>query len=163
MYLSSRLPRIETTVLLGQLEGIDRPVLAQGRNHVEMRNQKDRLALARAVQPRHQIALARRRLEHLDVGIRESRRLQACGHRVRRSLGVARRGRGVDFEQFLVDVVRERLARRERVSGGGAAARAHQRDHADAKHGRAQHRPDLARISDVPIHSALQGILTRFD
>ena len=53
--------RVVISVLLGQLERIDRPVRAQRRHHVEMGQQKDRLARAAAMQPGDQIALVRRR------------------------------------------------------------------------------------------------------
>ena len=41
--------RIEVAVVLGELERFDRPVVADSRNDIEMRNQEDRLARPAAV------------------------------------------------------------------------------------------------------------------
>ena len=109
--------RIEIAVLLDQLERIDRPVLAVGRHHVEMRHQQDRLARAGAAQPRDQIALARRRRERVDVGVRKAGGAQPGRHRFGRARGVAGRGHRVDLDQLLVDVEGELLLRGQRFGG----------------------------------------------
>ena len=110
--------RVIIAVLLGQLERIDRPVRAQRRHHVEMRHQQYRLARARAVQARDQIALARRGREHLHIGVSEPRNFQPRGHGLGCNLGVAGRGRGVDLDQLFIDVVRALLVRVEAVGAG---------------------------------------------
>jgi hypothetical protein len=56
------------------------------------------------VQPGHEIALARRGLEHLHFGFAKAGRAQARRHRVRRASGIAGRRRCVDFNKLLVDV-----------------------------------------------------------
>ena len=76
-------------VLLGELEWIERPVRGICRNHVDMRQQQDRLAGAGAAQPRHQIALARRRLEHLHVRPVEACGAKPCRHRIGGAPGIA--------------------------------------------------------------------------
>ena len=64
----------EIAVDLLQLERIEIPVLALGLDHVDMGDQQERLARAGAAQPRDQVALARPRRHHLDVGGRNAAR-----------------------------------------------------------------------------------------
>jgi hypothetical protein len=71
---------VEIEVLLGQLERIDRPVLAPRLNDIDMGEQHDRLAGAGAAQSRHQVAFARHRREHLQVWSAEPGAAQARGH-----------------------------------------------------------------------------------
>ena len=59
---------IEVAIAFQQLERLDRPVLAFGLDHVEMREQQNRSARAGPPQPRDEVALALRRLEHMNVG-----------------------------------------------------------------------------------------------
>jgi len=58
---------VVVAVFLGQFERVERPVGKKRLDHVEMSKQQDRLSGAGAAQSRHQISLARRRLEHLHV------------------------------------------------------------------------------------------------
>ena len=71
----------EIAVGLLQLEGIEVPVLALGLDDIEMGEQQKRPAGAGAAQPRHQVAFARPRRQHLDV-----RGGNAAGARARRRL-----------------------------------------------------------------------------
>ena len=66
-FVVARAATIEIAVLLGQLEGIERPVGSKGLDDIKMRHEQDRFAGASAAQPCHQVALARGWFEHLNV------------------------------------------------------------------------------------------------
>ena len=145
---------VEITILLGQLERVERPVLGQRLDHVEMGEQQDRLAGPGAAQPRHQIALARRRLEHLHVGVRKPGRAQPRRHGIGRPPGIAGRGDGVDLDQLLVDVDGELLARGPRghgvrAQGACGAGQGDQRHCRQAKRDEPLHRVFPSRRSDL--------------
>jgi hypothetical protein len=59
----------------------------------------------------------------VDVLVREASRLEPRRHRICRELGIAGRGGGVDFGQFLVDVARKLLVRRQWLGGSATAER----------------------------------------
>ncbi len=94
----------EIAVDLLQLERVEIPVLALGLDHVEMRKQQQRAARAGAVQPRHQVAFARPRREHRDIGGRETAGAQPRRHRLRRLHGIAGGIRRVDLDELAIDV-----------------------------------------------------------
>ena len=71
---------VEVAVLLHQRERVGGPVLAARLDHVEVGQQQQRLARPRPPEARHQVALARRRRQHLDVVGREAGRAQAGRH-----------------------------------------------------------------------------------
>ncbi len=113
----ARAAAVEVAVLLHELVRVGGPVRAQRFHHVDVGEQQDRLALARAVQACDQVAALRRCLERLHVRVGEARGLQTCGHRLRRFVRVAHRLRRVDLHQLLVDVARELLLPRQLAVG----------------------------------------------
>ncbi len=108
---------VEVAVLLSEPEGVDRPVFTSRFDDVEMGKQQDRLAGASAAQPRHQIAFARRRLEHLHIGAVEPGRNQSGRHGIGSASGIARLCDGIDLDQFLVDVEGPLLLGRQGMRG----------------------------------------------
>ena len=111
---------VVVAVFLGQFERVERPVGRKRLDHVEMSKQQDRLAGAGAAQSRHQIALARRRLEHLHVVARKAGGAQPCCHGVGGPPRIPCRRDRVDLDQFLIDVERELLLRRKRLRQRGS-------------------------------------------
>ena len=112
------------------LNGIGGPVLAPRLDHVEMADQQHRLVLARcrAVAPPGS-SCASFGPEHHDIRGRKARVAKALRHGLGGGGDVADRVAGVDLDQLLEDVVRQRVSRpagrmRRRSRGGAAAATA---------------------------------------
>ncbi len=103
-FVVARAAPVVIAVLLDELEGIGRPVLRLRLDDVDMGKEQERLVRAGAVQAGDEVALARRGLEHLHVGIGKARGAQPRRHGVGRPAGVAGRGDRVDLDQLLVDV-----------------------------------------------------------
>src|SRR5215471_6278161 len=115
VFVVARAAAVEVAVLFGEPEGVERPVLAFRFDHVEMGEQQDWLARSGAAQPCYQVALARRRLEHLHVGIRETCRTQPRRYGIGGAPRIAGLGDGVDLHEFPVDVDGELLLGRQRL------------------------------------------------
>src|SRR5712671_1331739 len=166
VFVVARAAGIEIAVLLRQLERLARPVLAAGRHDVEMRHQQDRLARAGAAQPGDQIALARRRLEYVDVGVRKTGSLETRRHRLRRTRGVAGRGHGVDLDKLLVDVEGKLLLRAQSLRAAGACHHGQRRDRGDEESEPktlprcTASRPDFSKHTALPNAGPPGGIQT---
>ncbi len=115
-------PAVEVALLLGQREGVQRPVLRAGGDHVDVGHQQDRL------QPRIGAAVAGDQIaelwlgpDHLHVLRRKARGSQPRRHRFGGGARLAlRRLRSVDLDQVAEDLARERAVG---LGGGGAALR----------------------------------------
>ena len=108
---------VVVAVDLGESKRIGRPIVGIGGHDVDMREQQDRSLRTGAAQPRHEIALARSRLEHLHVRGRETRRAQSRGHRVGGACRVACFRSRVDLDELFVDGESALLLRVQRVRG----------------------------------------------
>ena len=100
-------------VALEKRERIERPILGVRVDHIEVREQKNRLGASRATQARHQVTLLGMRSDNVHVlfgkaGIEES----AC-HRLGRLGRVTRRIGRVDLDELFQDVAGERTFGRE--------------------------------------------------
>ena len=146
---------VVVAVLLEERERVDRPVLLACLDHVEVGEQQQRPARARAPQPRDEIALALVGPEHPDVALREAGRLQPGGHRLRGPGRAAHRIRRVDLDQLLEDVVGKLLLRIEALGAQGRSRRAHERSGEDGK-GRGSH-PYLKASSSAVAPSVLSS------
>ena len=107
----------EIAVGLLQLEGIEVPVLAFGLHDIEMGEKEKRPAGAGAAQPRHQVAFARPRRQHLDVRGGNAAGAQSRRHGLGRAQRVAGGIGGVDLDQLTVDVDERALVGRRRLRG----------------------------------------------
>ena len=104
---------VEVAVLLEEGERIDRPVFALGLDDIEVGEQEDGPPLAAALEPRDQIAFAWVRPENPHVAVGKAGRLQASRHGLRCLGDIAGgRVRGVDLDQFFVDLTGQRVVRR---------------------------------------------------
>jgi hypothetical protein len=101
-------------------------------DHVEVGEQQERPAGARAAQPRHEVPLALVGPQHANVALREARGLEPGGHRLRGPGRAADRVRGVDLDQLLEDIVGEPSVRIEALAadiGGRGHAYERGREH----------------------------------
>ena len=76
-----------------------------------MRQEQQRLALARAAVTRNEISLARVWTYNPDVGVGKARRLQPNGHRGSGFGGVAIGIGSIDLDQLPIDVTRKLVLR----------------------------------------------------
>ena len=111
----ARAARVERAVLLHQRERVAGPVLAFGFDHVDVRKQQDGLQFG--IPPRiddDETALLGvvGRGEGMQVGVRNTRRLQARGHALGGERATPSRQRGVRLDEFLVELAKALLARR---------------------------------------------------
>jgi hypothetical protein len=98
---------VEGAVLLDEGERRERPVLGLGLDHVDVREQEDRLAgHVLAAQPRHEVPLAVGLLDDDHVGVGEAGLLEARGHGLRGLERTPRTFGGVDLDQLLEQVAR---------------------------------------------------------
>ena len=109
---------VKITVLLQQLERIKRPVLASCFDDIEMGHQQDRLPRACAVQPRHEIPFARRRVEDLDVSAGVACGAEPGSHRLGRFRRVAGGCNGIDLHELPINIACELLLGGQRLWPG---------------------------------------------
>src|SRR5437762_2456785 len=102
---------VEVTVFFGELERIQRPILTQRLNNVEMREEQHRLSAAGPAIPRNKISFSRIRPENLNVGFGKTGSLQPRGHHFSGCRRVADRIGGVDFDEVLIDIARKLVVR----------------------------------------------------
>ena len=114
----TRAAAVVVAVALREDEWIEvgRPVLLERRHDVEVREEQERFATARAraVVSDDDVALIGPRAALEDVGLRKPRVAESLRHRIRRDGRAADGVDGVDLDQLFVDVVRELLLRAER-------------------------------------------------
>src|ERR1700735_4734051 len=102
-----RAATVEIDVPLKELERIDGPFLASRFDHVEMTDQKDRPAGARAMKAGHQVGFSWIRAHDLRVDGGKTCVTKSLGHGLRSGTDVAGRVRRVDLDQLLENVARE--------------------------------------------------------
>ncbi len=139
VFVVARAASVEIAVLLDELEGIGGPVLRLRFDDVDMGEEEDRLARAGAVQPGDEVALARRRLEHLHVGVGKACGAQPRRHRVGGAGGVAGLGDRVDLDELLVDVDGALLAGRQGIGRRCRRGERRHRERRQAGHERSGH------------------------
>ena len=104
-----RAAAVEEAVLLGEGEGIERPVLAPRLDDVEMREQDDRLLRAgfRTAQAGDEVVVLRiRGTDHLNIGGGKATVNQPVGDRLRGDRRAAARPGRVDVDELFEDVAR---------------------------------------------------------
>ncbi len=112
---------VEVAVLFKQLERIAGPVLALRLDHINVSEQHYRLELgiAAGIEGDQAAFLGMTgRRKQVQIGVRESCRLQAGGHAFRGHSAAAVRQRGVGFDEFLVELAKLRFAGRTLRRGG---------------------------------------------
>jgi hypothetical protein len=101
-----RAAAVEVAVLLQEHERIDRPVLAQRFDDVEMTDQQHRTLATRALEARDEVLLAPAGTDHLHIFSREAAIAQPLRHGFSgRSRAQARLG-GLDLDELLEQVAR---------------------------------------------------------
>ena len=148
-----RASAIVVTVLFDELERIEigRPVFFLGFDDVDVRKEQKRLQTRRATPSvsHDEVAFARVRTADEDVGGRKPRSPKTRGHRLGGNGGAADAVRRVDFNELLVDVVRELLVRRPHLGGDRCLPQQTQRrrsgDGQPANRGRGWHPQRISR------------------
>ena len=101
---------VEVAFLFDELERIGGPIFAAGFDNVEMADEQDRRANARAVNAHDKIAVARIGAEELHIAIGKAGASKPRGHSFGGLRGAAHGFGSVDFHELLEDAARQ-LAR----------------------------------------------------
>src|SRR6185436_2433164 len=146
---------VEIAVLLQQREGIDAPVFALRFDHVEVREEQERLGLPRPAITHDDVGLVRRRSRDHDVLAREAGVEEALRHRLRRGSGLARAVARVGGDELGVDGPDElasRLGRDglRRIRRGGGDGGRGQDEAGHEEHERHSDTPRLTAMSGRP-------------
>jgi hypothetical protein len=105
----TRAAAVEEAVLLDELKRLHRPVFPLGFDDIGVGKKQDRPACARAVITNDEITFLRNGAADKDIGIGKTRIFQASAGGFGNRSGRASRKAGLDFDELLVDVVREML------------------------------------------------------
>ena len=123
-----RAAAVEVAVLFEKYERVDRPILAPGLDHVDVGQQQDRLARARAAIAHHHVGLGRDRAAHKNVGGREAGGSEAGRDRLGDGRGAAGGEPGLHLDHLLVDLPRQSLFGFGRHGVGSPGTQAEQRN-----------------------------------